>query len=161
MKKMLLTLCLLPLATPVFAQDYLTGSLGWFDLVDGENEATHLGAEYRFHPLDYGVRPTIGASITTDGSVYGYGGFNWDIEVVPNQFFLIPNFMAGLYAEGDGKDLGHTIEFRSGVEFAYQMPNAHRVGLAFNHISNAGIGNKNPGAETLMLTYSLPMGTMR
>lgn len=161
MKKILLALCLLPLATPAFAQDYLTGYLGWYDLVDGENEATQFGAEYRFHPFDYGIRPTIGANITTDGSVYGYGGFNWDIELVANQFYVIPNFMAGLYAEGDGKDLGHAIEFRSGIEFAYQMQNAHRVGLAFNHVSNAGIGNKNPGAETLMLTYSLPMGTMR
>jgi lipid A 3-O-deacylase len=158
--KLFAALCLLPLATPAFAVDYLTGSVGAFDLVDGEDESAQFGVEYRMTPWKYGLRPTVGATVTADGGVYGYGGLNWDLQASPS-IYIIPNFMAGLYAEGDSKDLGHAIEFRSGIEVAYQLQDNSRIGIAFNHISNASIGNKNPGAETLLINYSIPMGTTR
>ncbi len=164
MKKTSLALATLALIFPAAQQaqaaDYLTGYIGWHDFIDDEDESTELGIEYRFHPIDYGFRPTLGFNVTTDGSLYGYGGFNWDVPLVTNELYLIPNFMAGLYSEGDGKDLGGAIEFRSGIELAYQMPNEHRVGIAINHISNASIYDKNPGAETLLINYSIPMGPM-
>ncbi len=146
------------LATATHAADYLTGYAGGFDMIDQENESAQFGAEYRFSPVQYGIRPTVGMNFTGDGAVYGYGGFNWDVSLLPNQLYLVPNFMVGAFSQGSGKDLGHAIEFRSGIEVDYQFANAHRVGIAFNHISNAGIGDKNPGAETLLINYSIPMG---
>ncbi len=148
------------LAAPAQASDYLVGSLGWFDLVDGENESAEFGAEYRFSPVQYGIRPTLGISFNGDGAVYGYGGFYWDVPIIDNELYISPNFVAGAYSEGDSKDLGGAIEFRSGIELGYQLPNAHRVGVAFNHISNASIYDKNPGAETLLINYSVPMGNL-
>ena len=145
-------------ATPAHAKGaYLTGHVGLFDAIDDEDAATEFGLEYRFAPIEYGFRPTIGANITTDGSFYGFGGFNWDVSLIDNQLYLIPNFMVGGYAQGDGKDLGHGLEFRSGLELAYQLPNTHRVGVALNHISNASLGEKNPGAETVLFNYSIPV----
>jgi hypothetical protein len=35
-----------------------------------------------------------------------------------------------------------------------------RVGPAFDHISNAGIGKKNPGEENLMMMVSVPLGIL-
>ena len=99
-------------------------------------------------------------NLTNEGSVYGYGGLNWDIPILDSQLYLIPNFMIGAYSQGDGKDLGHALEFRSGLELAYQLPSSHRVGIAFNHISNASLGDKNPGAETLLINYQVPTGTL-
>jgi lipid A 3-O-deacylase len=158
--KILVAACLLPLAAPAFAQDYLTGYVGWFDFSQQDNESTQFGVEYRMDALKYGLRPTLGINGTTDGAVYGYGGLNWDIPLT-NELILIPNFMAGAYGKGDdGKDLGSVVEFRSGIELDYQMANQHRVGIAFNHISNASIGNHNPGAETVLVNYSIPMGTL-
>ncbi|MDX2074039.1 MAG: acyloxyacyl hydrolase [Alphaproteobacteria bacterium] len=138
------------------ASEYLTATLGWYDLIDQDDQAAQAGLEYRFAPYLYGVRPMGGVSVTSDGGLYGYGGLHWDIEIVPGQWYISPNFAAGVYGNGDGKDLGGAIEFRSGIEFEYQMVNQHRVGVAFNHISNASIYDKNPGVEVLMLTYSLP-----
>jgi lipid A 3-O-deacylase len=143
---------------PAQAVDYLSGYAGWFDISQQDDEAAQVGMEYRFSPWEYGIRPMIGANITTDGSIYGYGGLDWDIPVVDNQWYIIPNFAAGGYAQGDGKDLGSGIEFRSGIELDYQFPTMQRVGIAFNHISNASIGDKNPGAETVLINYSVPMG---
>lgn len=149
-----------PLKNEARAVDYLTGYLGWHDFIDDEDTSLEIGGEYRFTPVNYGIRPTVGLYVTTDGSVYGYGGVNWEVPVVDNELFVIPNFMVGAYSEGDGKDLGGAIEFRSGLEVAYQMPNQHRVGLAINHISNASIYDKNPGAETLLINYSIPVGQL-
>lgn len=142
-----------------FATDYLTGTLGWYDVTQQDNEAMEFGVEYRLSPVEYGVRPMAGVFGTTDGSVYGYAGLHWDIELVTNKLYLSPNFAAGAYSAGDdGKRLGGAIEFRSGIELAYQMPNQQRVGVAFNHISNASIYDRNPGVETLLVSYSLPTG---
>ena len=55
-------------------------------------------------------------------------------------------------------DLGNPIEFNSGVELAYRFAGQSRLGLAFDHISNAGIAKINPGVESLLLVYSYPLG---
>ena len=148
------------LPADALATDYVTGYVGWFDFIDDEDDATEFGVEYRFSPVEYGLRPMIGINTNTDGSVYGYGGLSWDVALIDNQLYLIPNFAAGGYSQGSGKDLGHGLEFRSGIEVNYQFPNTHRVGVAVNHISNASLGDKNPGAETLLINYSVPAGTL-
>jgi lipid A 3-O-deacylase len=142
------------------SNDYLTGSVGWYDMNKKVNEAALFGLEYRAHDLFYGFRPTVGAFVTTDSSLYGYGGFEWDVALLPNQLYLIPSFTVGAWKRGSGKDLGGTIEFRSGIELDYQFVNQHRIGLVFNHISNASIYSHNPGVETLLLNYSIPFNSV-
>lgn len=150
----------LSLSSAAHAEDYLVGYAGYFDVSQGDQDAAQFGVEYRFTPYVYGIRPTLGANVTTDGALYGYGGFNWDVPLFDDQLYLIPNVMVGAYSQGDGKDLGHAVEFRSGIELAYQFTDRSRIGLAFNHISNASIGDKNPGAETVLLNYQVPTGTL-
>ena len=142
-------------------RDYITGYIGYFDVIGADNSAAQFGVEYRARQLQYGIRPTIGINATNDASVYAYAGFHWDVPLIDNQLYLIPSFVAGAYQNGDGKDLGGALEFRSGIELAYEFPNAHRLGVAFNHISNASLYRKNPGSETAMVTYSVPLDTMR
>ena len=134
---------------------YLVPYIGVFDVLDDE-ESMQFGFEYRFSNIGYGVRPTLGASLDDDSGTYVYGGLNWDIPLGYN-FTFTPNFMAGLYHEGDSKDLGGAIEFRSGLELSYAFENQSRVGVAFNHISNASIYDSNPGAESLLVNYQIPL----
>jgi hypothetical protein len=135
---------------------FLVGYAGWFDFIDQGNQAAQFGLEYRMKPVWYQLRPMLGANVTTDGSVYGYGGLNYDIAL-NNRWVVTPNFAAGLYGKGsNGKRLGGAIEFRSGIELAYAFNDASRVSLAFNHISNASIYDKNPGAEALLIGYHVP-----
>ena len=49
------------------------------------------------------------------------------------------------------------VEFRSQVELGYQFENQSRLSLAFSHISNAELGDDNPGTEVLNLYYHLPL----
>lgn len=138
---------------------YLVPYFGIFDMTnDNARNTPQFGLEYRMRDVWYGVRPTFGFNFDTDGGAYGYGGLNWEIPL--GNFQLTPNFMAGLYHEGDSKDLGGAVEFRSGIELSYQLENQHRVGIAFNHISNASIYNKNPGAETTLINYAIPISAL-
>ena len=71
---------------------------------------------------------------------------------------LTPSLAAGLYEDGDGKDLGHIVEFRSSLELAYRFDNRARLGLSFYHLSNASLDDNNPGTEVFSLNYSIPLG---
>ena len=63
----------------------------------------------------------------------------------------------GYYEDGDGKDLGYDLEFRSQAEIAYVMEDRSRIALAISHLSNAGLGDTNPGVEVVSLYYMLPL----
>lgn len=137
-------------------QDYIVPYMGYFDIGANDNSALQFGVEYRMAPRIWTLRPTFGINVSNDESIYGYAGVNWDIDLWQSGFWFTPNFTVGAYEDGDGKDLGGTIQFRSGLEVSYQFANQHRLGLAFNHISNASIYDKNPGAETLLINYHVP-----
>lgn len=143
----------------VDSQGYFVPYVGYYSILRNEG-STQFGVEYRAPVWDFGVRPTIGVNVNTDGDAYGYAGINWDVALVKNQVYLIPNFMVGAYHNGSGHDLGGAIEFRSGIELAYQFQNTSRLGIAFNHISNASIYDHNPGAETLLVNYAIPMSSL-
>lgn len=144
-------------AQAALAEDYLSINMGEYNALRSTQNAFQYGAEYRFSEYTYGIRPILGAFGTSDGAAYGYGGFNWDVALIPNQFYIVPNFAVGAYHKGSGRDLGGALEFRSGIELDYQFPNQHQIGVALNHISNASIYDHNPGEETVMVTYSVPV----
>ncbi len=147
-------------SAPALAADYLSVNAGYYDALRSNQKAGQFGAEYRFDTIEYGIRPIIGGFVTSKSSTYGYAGFNWDVALLPQQLYIVPSFAVGAYGEGSGKDLGGTLEFRSGIELDYQFRNAQQVGVAINHLSNAGIYSHNPGEETIMATYSVPVSTL-
>ena len=137
-------------------KDMLVIGAGAFDVTD-DDTAGEFRLEYRFgHKYFDLVSPMIGGMVTTDSAAYGYLGMRIDFEVAEN-FFLSPSFAAGAYHDGDGKDLGHTIEFRSEIEASYRFSSDMRIGVSFSHISNASIGDENPGAESLMMVLIIPI----
>lgn len=128
---------------------------GAFDF-DHRQPAGEFRGEYRFGSGFYFIKPLVGLMVTTDSAVYAYGGFRADL-VFFHHYVLMPSAAVGYFDRGDGKDLGSHVEFKTGVEFAYRFDNEARLGLAFDHISNAGITKINPGTENLLLVYSMPV----
>lgn len=102
------------------------------------------------------LRPLIGAMITEKATFYLYGGLAGDIYLGKG-FVLTPSFAPGWYCKGKGKDLGFGLEFRSSIELSYTLPNQGRIGAQFYHLSNASFGHKNPGSESLVLFYGIPL----
>ena len=112
--------------------------------------------EYHFGDVLWIVSPFVGVDVTTRGGTYAYGGFGFDINFGPN-WVLTPNGAAGWYQRGSGTPLGSWFEFRTGAELDYKFPNQARLGLAIHHMSNAGLTQVNPGEQSVLLTYHLPL----
>lgn len=127
-------------------------------LRDHAHRSTEAGVEYRFRDQYHGLRPTVGALANDDGATYAYAGINWDLPIKAIAPFVItPGIVAGGYSQGDSKDLGYGLEFRSSLEVTYKFKDGQRLGAAISHLSNASLGNKNPGTETLQIVYSHPL----
>ena len=127
---------------------------GAFDIIDSD-KAIEAGFELRFEPFTLWRQtfvPMAGIAATDEESVWAYGGLRWELSF--GRWVVAPNFAASLYEDGDGKDLGGVIEFRSGLEVTRSLRNDSRVGLLFYHLSNARIYELNPGSESLVLTWS-------
>lgn len=152
-----LSTALLALA-PAFsakAEDKLSLGVGYYDINDNEG-AADFRLEYRWDdPLVWVVKPWVGTEATSDGSVLALGGVLLDMTL-DDSWVLTPSFGVGLFGRGNGKDLGNTIEFRSQLELGYTLENQSRIGLAGGHISNAGLGDSNPGTEIVGLYYHMP-----
>ncbi len=132
----------------------LTFGVGYYDINDNQ-DAVEFRAEWRFKRLFWRIHPFVGLMGTSDSAVYGYAGLALD-WFLGKSWVITPSFAAGAYRDGDGKDLGHAVEFRSMLEVAYRFQNNHRLGLSIYHLSNASLGDSNPGTEVLSLGYSIP-----
>ena len=76
---------------------------------------------------------------------------------VTKHFFITPSFGAGVYGEHNGINLGSHLEFRSGIECGYEFENAGRISIGVCHLSNGGLGDRNPGTELVVIRYALPV----
>jgi hypothetical protein len=135
--------------------DALAFGLGYFDIIKRRDGAAIFNLEYRSDKRLWVFKPQAGMFATSEGGFYAYAGIRLDVYF-GNRFVFTPSFSPGLYYEGNGKDLGFEVEFRSSAEIAYRFDDYSRLSLGIAHLSNASLGDKNPGVETLTLTYSVP-----
>ncbi|RCK42306.1 acyloxyacyl hydrolase [Thalassospira xiamenensis] len=131
-------------------------STGMVDITQ-DDEAAEFRLDYRFQHAMFGVlRPITGVMVTSDKAAHGYGGLAMDV-LWGDHFVSSIYTSVGAYHQGDGEDLGHWIEFRSGLELGFRFDSRERLSLGIAHISNASIGDENPGTEILSLTYAIPI----
>ena len=158
-----------------FSQGYDVFGIGIYDVkFDGSssNNATDFRYERRFDNsiINIGpkkdnffyMKPFAGIELTSDSAFYLISGIYLEdnlgelITGEENNWNFTPSFGLGYYDDGNGKKLGNKVEFRTTLEFSYQLTNKDRIGISLGHISNANIGNKNPGAEIISLSYQKP-----
>ncbi|MDP9195464.1 MAG: acyloxyacyl hydrolase [Pseudomonadota bacterium] len=137
----------------------LADALQWAKDDNDAEPAAEFRVEYRAEPFVWEIRPWVGAQIDTNGALYGAGGILLDIDVL-HPVVITPSFGIGLYHDGGGRDLDNTLEFRSQLELAYEFEGGSRLGVAVSHISNAGLGDRNPGTESAVVYYHLPVGSL-
>ena len=129
---------------------------GMFDFSDDGKRSTIFGIQHQnenlFRDSFLGtLSPVTGALITADNAAYVYTGVQAQYKL--GNINLTPSFTPGLYHEGDGKDLGHIVEFKSEVQLSLDLLNNSEFGFSYNHISNASLGEKNPGANSYMFNF--------
>ena len=129
---------------------------GIFDFSDDGARSTIFGFQHQNESLFRNsfigtISPISGAMITADNASYIYTGVQAQYKI--GKINLTPSFTPGLYNEGDGKDLGHLVEFKSEVQFSLDLFTDTELGFSYNHISNASLGDKNPGANSYMFNF--------
>ena len=129
---------------------------GMFDFSDDGAKSTLFGIQHQNENLIREsflgtLSPVTGFMLTSDNASYFYTGIQAQYKV--GAVNIIPSFTPGLYGEGDGKDLGHIIEFKSEVQLSLDFFSNTELGFSYNHISNASLGKKNPGANSYMFNF--------
>jgi Lipid A 3-O-deacylase (PagL) len=132
-------------------------SAGTFGLLDGATPLA-MGLEYRWGAFGrWSIVPGAGLAAGDDDSRYVYGNLSRDFPVGRTWTATI-SFGAGYFHEGSEVQLGHPLIFQSGIELGRWIDQRWRIGLAFDHLSNAGLSDHNPGTEMLVLRVSMPLG---
>ena len=130
--------------------------VGNFDFSDDNQAALLFGFQHQNQSLERNtflgnVSPITGGFITENSAAYIYTGIEWNMKI--GLFDFTPSFAPGLYHEGDGKDLGHILEFKTEVQLSYGLSENTNFGISYNHVSNASLGDKNPGANSYMFNF--------
>ena len=130
---------------------------GNFDFSDDKQKAILFGFQHQNETLERktflgNASPITGGFITENSAAYIYTGVEWNHDL-GNKMTFTPSFAPGLYSEGDGKDLGHILEFKTEIQASYAISEVSSFGISYNHISNASLGDKNPGANSYMFNY--------
>ena len=129
---------------------------GMFDFSDDGKRSQILGVQHQNEDLNRNtflgkLSPITGALITADNATYMYTGVQAQYKL--GSLNLTPSFTPGYYNEGNGKDLGHALEFKSEVQLSLELPKDTQLGFSYNHLSNASLGDKNPGANSYMFNF--------
>ena len=129
---------------------------GMFDFSDAKQRAVLVGFQHQNEELYREtflgtLSPITGGFVTENAALYAYTGIEWNFDLGPINF--TPSFAPGLYGEGNGKDLGHILEFKSEVQASWTLSENSELGMSYNHLSNASLGDKNPGANSYMFNF--------
>ena len=129
---------------------------GMFDFSDDGKRSTLIGFQHQNEELNrdtfFGnLSPITGAMFTADNATYFYTGVQAEYKL--GGLNITPSFTPGYYNQGDGKDLGHALEFKSEVQISLNLPKDSQLGFSYNHLSNASLGEKNPGANSYMFNF--------
>ncbi len=129
---------------------------GMFDFSDDGQRAGLFGMQHQNENLSRNsflgtLSPVTGFMITENNAGYIYTGIQVQYNV--GKLNITPSFTPGLYGEGDGKDLGHVLEFKSELQLSLDLSSNSELGFSYNHISNASLGDNNPGANSYMFNF--------
>ena len=129
---------------------------GMFDFSDTNAASGLLGLQHQNDELFRNsflgkLSPITGGFLTEKNAFYLYTGAQAEYDL--GFLTITPSFAPGYYQSGDGKDLGSVLEFKSEVQMSLNLSDSTEFGMSYNHISNASLGDKNPGANSYMINF--------
>ena len=129
---------------------------GMFDFSDDKQSSGLLGLQHQNEELFRNsflgkLSPITGVFLTEKNAFYLYSGVQAEYEL--GFLTITPSFAPGYYNYGNGKDLGYPLEFKSEIQVSLDLSDSSHLGMSYNHISNASLGSKNPGANSYMLNF--------
>ena len=129
---------------------------GVFDMTNEAKNSELFGVQHSsdnlFRETFLGkISPITGFMITDNSDTYFYTGVQAEYKI--GKLNLTPSFSPGLYSMGDGKDLGSPLEFKSELQLSVDLLPGTKLGYSQSHLSNADLGDTNPGADSYMFNF--------
>ena len=124
---------------------------------DDDNTSNLIGLNYHLEDNDFNllqdikINPVIGIFVTGKSASMLYSGFETNIG--QDKLYLNLSSSAGFYQNGNGKDLGNILQFKSEVNIFFDLNELSKIGFGSHHISNAGISSVNPGTNNYYLIF--------
>ena len=139
-----------------FKETELNIFTGMFDFSDDKQASGILGLQHQNGELYRksflgNLSPITGGFLTEKNAFYLYSGVQAEYDL--GFLTITPSFAPGYYNYGDGKDLGYPLEFKSEIQMTFNLSDSTNLGMSYNHISNASLGSKNPGANSYMFNF--------
>ncbi len=156
-KKFLLTIILYYLTSGSLHANSYSIFGGTYDY-DDDNTTNLIGLNYHLSNSEINllniltINPVVGGLVTAKSASMFYGGFETNLG--SDLIYLNLSSSAGIYSNGDGKDLGSAIQFKSEVNLLYSLSDKTRIGIGSHHISNAGLDSVNPGTNNFYLIFN-------
>ena len=152
---LLALLCALA-ASPAAARELVVGA-GWTDFSSSSASPAILDAELHLDPAlgrgTVSLAPAAAVSVTARGDAW-IGAGAAARAALGAGWFAEASAMAGLHrAASRGTDLGGRVEFRSLAGIGRRVGGG-RLSLAASHLSNAGLGDRNPGMNAVTLRWA-------
>ncbi|WP_221031223.1 acyloxyacyl hydrolase [Actomonas aquatica] len=138
----------------------LVARFGMLGVLDDEPADPLAALELRFPQQWHGIHPYVSLNLTDSRTWFAGAGLIYHLELSPN-YRLTLGSGPFYYQHEPDRDLGLKLEFYSFAELTRELPRNQRLGLRIGHLSNAGLGRHNPGAETVSIVYSRPLGSLR
>jgi len=113
-----------------------------------------------FRPVLGGtLRPAVGVTINTAGGTsQAYADMRWQYELPSDMFFAL-GVGAAVHdgnigpEDPDHRALGSRVLFHIPVELGVRVDERNSVSLLWDHASNAGLNEENPGMDRVGLRY--------
>lgn len=103
--------------------------------------------KFKFNPDSSENKAELGAFISA--------GIEKEFKVF-DKLTIMPSFAPSLYGSiYEGKNMGLPLEFKSQIKIRYDYSNNSYLSLSYNHLSNANIGNWNPGSDTILFSFKI------
>lgn len=110
--------------------------------------------EYRYTTGRFRPGPWLALEATAHDLFVGFG-LALDLPL-GRRWVFTPSVGAGIYQEHDGLGLGSPLEIRSTAELTRRLKRV-RFGAGFEHLSNFGTGDHNPGTEIVKVLWVIPL----
>jgi hypothetical protein len=134
----------------------LVARFGMLGVADAEPADPLAALELRFAQNWRGLHPWVALNLTDSRTWFAGAGLVYHVELSANHRLTLGSGPFYYQHEPD-RDLGLDLEFYSFAELTRELPRNQRVGVRIGHLSNAGLGRRNPGSETISIVYTRPL----
>lgn len=129
--------------------------VGEIDLREDENTIGQLAVEGGELEWLWNVRPALLAMVAEQNSYYVGAGVLKEFALGSDWSWAL-GVAAGYYdQEGSNRDLGSGLEFHTRIHLNWQLNTNNQLR---SHLSNASLGDENPGTEAITLNWVYQFG---